>query len=221
LTRRSIPLSVLLVLENEVDPDYRYFGAALRDSLADVDVYDYVEEGGRPSVDGVDGVVVAGSTAGVYESDDHPWMDDEAAFVADLVAEGVPTLGICFGHQLVNEALGGTVEHRGLRAELVDADLADDELFEGVHSTLPAVHGDVVVEPGDGMRSIGSVPGYDHFATRHREAPVWTTQFHPEFTAALLPRVRRDFGWTDNGRSFDDVTGIEALANFERIVANA
>lgn len=211
---------MLLVLENEVDPDYRYLGEALRERLSDVRVYDYVERGGRPPLDGVDGVVVAGSTAGVYESDEHPWMRDEAEFVRDVVAGGVPTLGICFGHQLVNEALGGTVEHRGLRTELVEADLVDGELFDDVDDVVPAVHGDFVVEPGDRMESAGSVPGYEYFATRHRDAPVWTTQFHPEFTADLLPRVRRDFGWEDTEYDFADVTAVRVLSNFERLVAD-
>lgn len=210
----------ILVLDDEVQPDYRYLGPEIARIADDSDYHVYADDPTTPDLDGYDGVIISGSTASVYE-EGHEFVDRQQELVHECIEREVPLLGICFGHQLVNEALGGTVEHRGLRAELVDADLADDELFEGVHSTLPAVHGDVVVEPGDGMRSIGSVPGYDHFATRHREAPVWTTQFHPEFTAALLPRVRRDFGWTDNGRSFDDVTGIEALANFERIVANA
>ncbi|MFC6992551.1 type 1 glutamine amidotransferase [Haladaptatus sp. GCM10025707] len=206
---------MVLVLENEVDPRYRYFGEALVSHLpGEVTVYDYPAQGGRPALDGVEAVVIGGSTAGVYEADDHPWMDDEKAFILDLVEARVPTLGVCFGHQLINEALGGRVEHRGTHAQLETVDLGDDPLFEGVNDVIPAVHGDFVVERGDGMEVLAAADYYENFATRHREAPVWTVQFHPEFTAELLNAVREDFGWTDTERSFDDVTAVKTLANF-------
>ncbi|WP_458205038.1 type 1 glutamine amidotransferase [Haladaptatus sp. NG-SE-30] len=212
---------MLLVLENEVNPTFRYFVREMRSYLAEHTVYDYVNEGERPTLSGVDGVVVAGSTAGVYERDTYPWMDEEAALVRQLVERRIPTLGVCFGHQLVNYALGGTVEHRGLTAELVRAELEDDPLFEGVNPVVPAVHGDHVTELGDGMETIASTEHCDHFATRHRDAPVWTTQFHPEFTAALHPRITEDFGWHENDLSFGDVTSERVFENFVRLVDEA
>lgn len=209
--------NVLLVVENEVDPAFRYFRRELCQHLPDARVFDAVREPWPSDLDGVEAVVVGGSTAGVYEAEDNPWMDRERAFVRRLVDEGVPTLGICFGHQIVNEALGGRVEHRGLTNELVEADLADDPLFEGVDPTIPAVHGDVVVEVGEGMDPIASTDYYEYFATRHREAPVWTVQYHPEFTEGLLERIVSDFGWTDTDLSFADVNAHRTLANFQRL----
>ncbi|WP_255196848.1 type 1 glutamine amidotransferase [Halorarius litoreus] len=208
---------MILVLENEVDPEVRYFVDELTEYLPDHRVYDYVAAGTRPDIDDVDAVIVAGSTAGVYEAADHAWIDDEAAFVRDLVSMGMPTLGVCFGHQLVNEALGGRVEHRGFTNELVEVELADDPLFEGVSSVLPAVHGDHVVSTGDGMELIASAPHNRAFATRHRDAPVWTVQFHPEFTEVLCEPIRADFGWQENEYDFADVTGQRVLSNFTRL----
>lgn len=209
---------MFLAIENEVDPEYRYFGRALRELLSETRTFDAVREEWPPDLDGIDGVVIGGSTAGVYEADDHPWMASERAFVRRLVDEEIPTLGICFGHQIVNEALGGRVEHQGLTNELVEVDLADDPLFEGVEPTIPAVHGDLVVEAGEGMDPIASADYYESFATRHREAPVWTVQYHPEFTADLLDRIRADFGWTENERSFSAVTAQRTLGNFQKLV---
>ncbi|WP_458188708.1 type 1 glutamine amidotransferase [Haladaptatus sp. NG-WS-4] len=209
---------MLLVLENEVNQAFRYFVREMRTYLPEHRVYDYANEGGQPSLSGVDGVVVAGSTAGVYERDTYPWMDEEAALIRQLVERGISTLGVCFGHQLVNHALGGTVDHRGLTAELVRAELEDDPLFEGVNPVVPAVHGDHVTERGDGMETIASTDHCDQFATRHRAAPLWTTQFHPEFTAALLPQIAADFGWHENDLSFDDVTSERVFENFVRLV---
>jgi len=212
---------VLLVCDNEPDDRYDYFVEALLSHLPDARVHDYPAAGGRPSLAGVDAVVLTGSTAGVYEADRRPWIDDAADFVADLVDAGVPTLGVCFGHQLVNAALGGRVEHRGTTARLVDVDLGATPLFDGVGATIPAVHGDRVVAPGDGMRVVASADYYEAFATAHREAPVWTVQYHPEFTADLLPRVRAAFGWTDTDRSFEDVTAVRTFGNFLRLAGCA
>ncbi len=209
---------MLLVVENEVNPDYHYFVRSMESFLPEYEVYDYVTEGGQPPLSAVDGVIMAGSTAGVYERDEYSWMDEEAELVRELVEREIPTLGICFGHQMVNHALGGEVEHRGLTNELVRAELADGPLFEGVSSVVPAVHGDHVVELGEGMEPIGSTSYNEYFATRHRTVPLWTTQFHPEFTSKLLPRIMHDFGWQENELSFADANGERVFDNFSRLV---
>ena len=208
---------MLLVLENEIDPEFRYFVREMQTHLPEHRVYDYANEGGQPSLSGVDGVVVAGSTAGVYEREEYPWMAEEVELIRELVERRIPTLGVCFGHQIVNHALGGAVEHRGLTNELVRADFADDPLFEGVSPVLPAIHGDHVTELGEGLESIAETKHNEYFATRHRDAPLWTTQFHPEFTDALLPRISADFGWRDNDLSFSDVNGERVFENFVRV----
>ncbi|KAB1197278.1 MULTISPECIES: type 1 glutamine amidotransferase [Haloferax] len=171
---------------------------------------------GLPTLSDVDAVVVTGSTAGVYETAERPWIDDGHRLVRELVAREIPTLGVCFGHQLVNDALGGTVESGDQKRGLVDIELADDPVFEGVSGQIPMVHGDYVVEPGDRMETIGAADYYDHLATRHESAPVWTVQYHPEFTAALLDRIADDFGWPDGdeNRDFDDVTAVKTVENF-------
>jgi GMP synthase (glutamine-hydrolysing) len=208
---------MLLVCDTEVDPDaYGYLPRALRALLPAHEHHHYPSEESTPSLDGVDAVVVTGSTAGVYEADDRPWIPRATDFVRELVDREIPTLGVCFGHQLVNDALGGRVEHRGLTSRLVDADLADDPLFDGVSSTLPMVHGDHVVDAGTGMEPIASAPYYPLLATRHTDAPVWTTQFHPEFTADLLPTIERDFGW-HGSRDFETVTTVRTVENFCRL----
>ncbi len=209
---------MLLVLENEVDPTFRYFVHEMATYLPEHRVYDYANEGGQPSLSGVDGVVVAGSTAGVYEREEYSWMEAEMELVRELVEREMPTLGVCFGHQIVNHALGGAVEHRGLTNELVRANLADDPIFDGVSPVVPAVHGDHVTELGEGMEPIASAEHNDYFATRHRDAPLWTTQFHPEFTGALLPRVSADFGWEETDLSFADVNGQRVFESFARLV---
>ena len=58
-------------------------------------------------IDDCDGYLITGSRASVY--DDEPWIARLIGFVDELHNAGASTVGICFGHQLVAQALGGTV----------------------------------------------------------------------------------------------------------------
>ncbi|WP_126664208.1 type 1 glutamine amidotransferase [Haloterrigena salifodinae] len=214
----------ITVVRNEVDPGCEYHCDALArvvsDAAADARAVDY-PAGERPVLEETDGVIITGSTAGVYEVDDRPWIADQKRLIRELVDREIPTLGVCFGHQIANAALGGTVEQAETAARPVDADLADEPLFDGVSSVVPVAHGDVVTEPGDRMDAIASADYYPAFATRYRTAPLWTVQFHPEFTAALRERLEADFGWTEAERGFDDVNATRVVENFASIVDDA
>ncbi len=56
----------------------------------------------------LEGVAITGSPAGVYE--DHDWLPPLRDFVRAVHEARVPMLGICFGHQIIADALGGTVQ---------------------------------------------------------------------------------------------------------------
>jgi GMP synthase (glutamine-hydrolysing) len=58
---------------------------------------------------------------------------------------------------------------------------------------------------------------YPLFATRHREAPVWTVQFHPELTAEHRDRLVADFGWDDGSHSFEETGGERLFRNFRAL----
>lgn len=59
------------------------------------------------AVDAADGWIVTGSRHGVY--DDLPWIEPCMAFLREVVAAGIPVIGVCFGHQILAQALGGNV----------------------------------------------------------------------------------------------------------------
>jgi len=56
----------------------------------------------------IEGIVITGSPAGVYE--DHDWLPPLRAFIREAYEAKIPMLGICFGHQIMADALGGDVQ---------------------------------------------------------------------------------------------------------------
>ena len=59
------------------------------------------------SPDICDGYIITGSSAGVYE--DHIWLEPLFSFIRACSGQHLPMVGICFGHQAIAHALGGTV----------------------------------------------------------------------------------------------------------------
>ena len=73
----------------------------------DYDTIPVFEGAALPDPAGLEGILITGSAAGVYE--DHAWLPPLRAFVRKAYAAGTPMLGVCFGHQLMADALGGDV----------------------------------------------------------------------------------------------------------------
>lgn len=75
------------------DPDFTFQGWA-------------VYEGDLPNApDEADAWIISGSKFGVYEN--HNWIEPLKDFVRAIVAARIPLIGVCFGHQIMAEALGG------------------------------------------------------------------------------------------------------------------
>ncbi len=123
-------------------------------------------------------LILSGGPSSVYE-DKAPHCDPR---LFDL---DIPILGICYGMQLVCEALGGKVlphAHREFgRAELRVV-AADEPLFQGVpeSTTVWMSHGDQVKDPGGAFLPIAATSTCPVAAVRHRDRPVYGLQFHPE-----------------------------------------
>ncbi|MEL6315500.1 MAG: type 1 glutamine amidotransferase, partial [Pseudomonadota bacterium] len=92
-----------------------------------------------PSLDGYDALWVMGGPMDVWQEDQHPWLRDEKAIIREAVVDReMPFLGLCLGHQLLAEALGGTVglskvpEIGVLKVNLMD----HTDVFDGLPETI-------------------------------------------------------------------------------------
>lgn len=210
---------MILVLDNEVDPDYRYLGPEITRILPSSTYHVIVDEPAHPPIDRFEGVVLSGSTDSVYTDEHGEWFDVEAELIRRCVREHVPLLGICYGHQLVNAALGGTVKHDRRRATFVEMSKYDDtDILAGVEPIVPVLHGDVVIERGEDIDSIAQTAYDPNFCTRHRDAPIYTVQFHPEFTERVS---HKSTDWNPGDYSFEDPTAVRVLENFAAIATAA
>jgi len=173
-----------------------------------------------------DAFVLTGSSSSVTER--APWMLHCEALIRDIVAAGRPMLGICFGHQLIAQALGGEVKRNPLGREMgtmrVER-LADDPLFAGLPRSfdIHGTHVDAVVKLPPGGEVLATTPR-DPVAAFRVGARVKGVQFHPEFDADvmrgyLLERreiVRGEGGDPDAllAAVHDDTPGVSILRNF-------
>tara|TARA_B110000014_G_scaffold261535_1_gene253448 strand:+ start:763 stop:1467 length:705 start_codon:yes stop_codon:yes gene_type:complete len=101
-------------LKTEFDTKYGQYPAMFRNVLLQVDpnlqIHSYeVQSGDYPTaIDDCDAYLITGSKVSAF--DDIPWVNELKIFVRSLHQHQKKLIGICFGHQLIAEALGGKVE---------------------------------------------------------------------------------------------------------------
>ncbi len=148
-----------------------------------------VHEGVFPSsVGSYDGYLVTGSAAGVY--DDFDWIAPLKTFLQAAFAAGKPLIGICFGHQMIAESLGGSVVKwpGGWRLGARSIPLLDagDFFPSDVNSlTLLNVHQDQVTQLPKGAILLAGDDACP-IAAFHIGDQVLCFQGHPEFTPSVL-----------------------------------
>lgn len=127
------------------------------------------------------GVILSGGPQSVFG-------DDAVPFNADLLELPVPLLGLCYGHQLVSQLLGGEVRNlnRGEygRTTLALAGEEGSPLLAGVSARTEVwmSHSDTVLAPPPGFRVLATTDLCPVAAMAHETRPVFGLQFHPEVT---------------------------------------
>ena len=138
------------------------------------------EDGDFPaSVHDADGWLITGSRHGVYE--DHDWIPPLEDFIREAISEKVPMVGVCFGHQIIAQALGGKVEKFD-GGWAVGRQVYD---FAGTPIALNAWHQDQVTELPPGATVVASNAFCANAAIVYGDRAL-TVQPHPEFTADFL-----------------------------------
>jgi GMP synthase-like glutamine amidotransferase len=153
----------------------------------------------RPSLDGVSGLVVFGSTFNVEHADEQPFIKEAADLMREAIERRIPVLGACFGGQLLAWALDAEVGKGPVR----------EIGFEPIHPTAAATHDPLFSHFVDGdlefqwhMDTFALPEGAEILMTGERVANqafrygdiAWGTQFHFEVDGRELEMWLEEFG---------------------------
>jgi GMP synthase (glutamine-hydrolysing) len=169
-------------------------------------------------------LILSGGPASVYE-DGAPRVDPA------LFELGVPTLGICYGAQLMALELGGRVDRTGAsefgRTQLT---ASGGELFTGLDAaqTVWMSHRDTVVEPPTGARVVAASPSTPVAAFEDESRKLYGVQFHPEVVHTphgqdVLENFLHEIAgieasWTSAAVIEEQVARIRAQVGSERVL---
>ncbi|WP_253737755.1 type 1 glutamine amidotransferase [Halohasta salina] len=158
-----------------------------RELDAEIETF-HAPSGAFPPDFGYDGFVVTGSAASVYW--DEPWIGDLKSWVGEAVRAGLPALGVCFGHQLLADVLGGSVRAMG-DYEIGYRTVSQD----GTNRLLAGAPDDLTVFTTHSDHVTRKPPGATVFAENEygihgfRKGRVFGVQFHPEYDRSTAESI--------------------------------
>jgi GMP synthase-like glutamine amidotransferase len=177
----------VVVIRHHVEDSGGLIAEAFQARGAQVSTYLYPGDQPLPDLDGVDHLVMLGSTCSVYDGS-VPWIAEELAWLRRADQAGVPVLGICFGAQELATILGGAVT----AASREEIGWTMVEPLD--HGLIPAgpwleFHHDQCLPPAAARLLARNEVGVQAFSAGRHLA----VQFHPEVDGAQLGR------WLDGG----------------------
>ena len=141
------------------------------------------------------GAIVTGSAFGAYDSP--PWMNPLREFIRSAYKKGLPMLGICFGHQIIADALGGTVtkSEKGwsIGRHVYRLEQCPECFLGGADEpdqlAIAASHQDQVVVPPPDARVFLSSDFTPNAGLIYNNGRVMSLQPHPEFEIAYSKAI--------------------------------
>ena len=127
--------------------------------------------------DDIKGIIITGSHDSVY--------DGGRRCQSEFLRCGIPVLGICYGHQLVNDDFNGQVKKAAIPEDdkqvqvIIDT---DNPLFKGMNNiqNVSMFHNDEVVKLGEGFVSLAHSKDCKYAASYNEKYHIYSVQFHPE-----------------------------------------
>ena len=153
-----------------------------------------------PALDDFDWLMVMGGSPHAWQEDSLPWLAPEKEFIAAALEGNKVIFGVCFGAQLLAEALGGQV-FQNEQAEIGWHEVSltpqgrDSFLFRNIPQKFLSFHWhkDHFSLPSGCTRLAASEPTPNQaFVMQGR--PIAAVQFHPEYTRNMVGRFARKWG---------------------------
>ncbi|KQW43971.1 hypothetical protein ASC77_21495 [Nocardioides sp. Root1257] len=212
----------VLVVEHDAECPAALMGTWLTEAGCTLDVWrPYAEGAGElPGPASYDGLLVLGGPMGADDDAKHGWLGPVKELLREVRGSGLPTLGICLGHQLIASALGGRVERnpRGQQVGLLDVGWTDaaaaDPLLGPLATPRRGVqwNDDLVTALPAGATLLAETAYGEVQAVGYGPA-MWGVQLHPEVDAAGLRP------WADEDRGSHETRGIDTDAVLREIEA--
>jgi GMP synthase (glutamine-hydrolysing) len=180
-------------------PHWFRIGAEL--SIEKLRIVDVAAGESLPPPHEVAGALITGSAAMVTER--APWSERTAGWIRDAMDAELPLFGVCYGHQLMAHALGGTVDYLAGGREIGTQPIAvlehakQDPLAAALPQSFRAhtTHEQSVLEIPKGATVLAGSARDPHHLLRYGPNAL-SVQFHPEFNAdvmrAYIHRKRAD-----------------------------
>ncbi|MBL7161976.1 MAG: GMP synthase [Anaerolineales bacterium] len=176
---RDTPVDAYIRFLELVRPPFDYVG------------YDVARGQFPDSPDACDAYLITGSPKGVYESE--AWISELAKFIREAYQAGIKLVGICFGHQILAQALGGHCEksEKGWGLGLKSFQISRQKAWMTANSatcSLHFVHQDQVIHLPPEAELLGGNDFCPNLFFTISDG-VLGIQGHPEFTKDMMQDI--------------------------------
>ncbi len=176
-----------------------------------------------PALNNYDALWVMGGPMDVWQEDEHPWLQEEKSMIRTAVQDyNMPYLGVCLGHQLLADALGGLVgkvdtPEVGVMPVNMTESARSDAIFSGLDSSIQTLqwHGAGVLEPAPGTKILADSPLCAVQAMRWGDH-AYGIQFHVEVEEDTVTNWGKV---PEYATALCNTLGANALSEFESAVS--